>query len=107
MKKRIRIQQIIIDIPKEGSEPWINVAIQLLEIDDEGMVLNTVHKWQTVNKKLSDVYGSKSTYSDPYFSKIDEPISTAGVADGITKMVRQWIADKFDSVVDSDGYIFI
>ena len=106
MITRIRSQQIYIDLPTPDSEPWINIIVQRVEMSDDYETMNVVDRWDQVNERLSDIITETYQYSDPVTST-PWHISTAGLADAITKLATKLIISKCGGYVDDKGYIII
>ena len=106
MRKRLRSQQITIDLPKPDSEVWVNLIVQQVEEDDEGNVLNLADRMDTLNKRLHAVGLESVTFQDPVTQQ-NHTISVYGLAQAITVAASHWIAEKHNAVVDEEGLIII
>ncbi len=103
MPVRLRTQRISIDLPQVDSEPWVQLIVQRINLDDSGNVLSVIDRWDQVNKKLSEV----ALEAYPYFEVIPDLqnnlISGFGIADAIKGAALNWIADKYNgTIVDND-----
>lgn len=102
---RLRGQQIIIDLPKPESEPWVDLITQRVEMDDEYTVQNIVDRYGRIYKQLSTVATESVTITDPVYGEIT--ISAAGVAAGITALAVNWIMEDYGGSLDDNGYVII
>lgn len=102
---RLRAQQIIIDLPRVNSEPWVNVIVQRVELDEEGRDDNVVDRWGSLNKRLSEF--ALDTYA--YFEAIPVEsgrISGYAMSDAVAQAVIQWMAEKYNGTI-IDGNVLV
>lgn len=104
MVYKLRTQQIIIDIPRTNSEPWINVKVQRIVLDNLGNEGQIIDRWGSINKKLSIV----ATEIHNYFEAL--PVSTPqisiyGISDAIKVVAITWIAEKYGGSIINDEVI--
>ena len=106
MITRLRTQQMYIDLPTPDSEPWLNLIVQRVEMDDNYVTKNIVDRWGSVNVKLSNIYTSVYPLQDP----VPVPagyVSVAGLAAGLTIAAMDLIAKKYDGRIDENGFIIV
>ena len=108
MKTVLRTQQIYIDLPVPGAEPWVNLIIQRVEMsDDFQQVLNTVDRWGQVSARVSAI--ALRTY--PLIDPVHPPagtISAAGIAESLTIAAIGLIIEKYGGVFDqATGFIVV
>ena len=106
MKTQIRAQKISIDRPTPGSEPWVNIIIQRVELDDDYKVLNVVDRWDQVSERLDRMYMDVHEYNDPVTQEPGK-VSVAGLADVITKVAIAMMISRCGGTVDERGYIIL
>jgi len=106
MQARLRVQQICIDMPKASNEPWVNLTVQRVEMNEQGQDVNVIDRWGQVNTRLSDIYGMIVRRHDPLCSSLDE-MSGAGVAQGITAIAISLVIAKFGGTLNEKGYIMV
>lgn len=107
MIRRLRTQQIIIDLPRTEAEPWIHLIVQLVDTDeDTGEDINVVDRYGRVSKKLSEVATDIIQYEDAVLQHSDN-MSTLGLSDAISRMAVTWIIGKYGGAVDERGYIVV
>lgn len=95
---KVRANKISIERPKEDSEAWIRVDVQ--RIEKYGEIYNTVDRWDSFNKRMSDVY------ADQYPNPIDFSsgmFSVADIATHITIVVSSWLAEKYNGTIDPEN----
>lgn len=101
MKTILRTQQIYIDLPTPGAEPWINLIIQRVEVsDDYQQVHNTVDRWGQVSARMGAI--AMRTY--PLVDPVHPPagtISAAGIAEALTLAAIDLIIEKYGGALDS------
>ena len=103
---KLRTQKIIIEMPRTTSEPFINITIQRIELDDNGKEVNVNDRYDAIYKKLSDV----ALESVPYFEVLPlniNNISVYGIADAIKEVATKWIIEKHGGTVSSNGDIIL
>lgn len=105
MTTRLRTQQIIIDLPRSSSEPWINLVVQRVELDDSGNEINVVDRWGSVNKRLSLVASEISNYTEIVPELNDKSISVYGISSAMTCIAVNWIVEKYGGTITSNGDI--
>lgn len=106
MKTRLRTQQIYIDLPTPDSEPWLNIIVQRVEMDDNYQTKNIVDRWGAVNERLSKIATNIYPYSDP----LQPPqcyISVAGLGEALTIAAMDLIIKKYGGTIDEHGYIMV
>lgn len=107
MKVRLRTQQVYIDRPVPGSDDWLRVVIQRVEMDDNGNVRNLVDRWGQVNVKLPDIFANVYPYVDPVIPPSGS-ISVAGTGVAITAIVTDLIIKKYGGTFDQEtGWILV
>ena len=106
MITRLRTQQMYIDLPTPDSEPWLNLVVQRVEMDDNYVTKNIVDRWGSVNVKLSSIATSVYPLQDPV-QPPDGHISVAGLAAGLTIAAMDLIAKKYDGRIDEQGFIIV
>jgi hypothetical protein len=106
MKTRLRTQQIYIDLPTPESEPWLNIIVQRVEMDDNYQTKNIVDRWGAVNERLSKI--AMNVY--PYTDLLQPPqgyISVAGLGEALTIAAMDLIIKKYGGTIDEHGFIMV
>jgi hypothetical protein len=107
MIKILRTQQLYIDLPTPGSEPWLNIIVQYVEMDDNYKPLNVVDRWGQVNVRVATVALNTYPNADP----VPVPqgmISGAGIAQALTMAAIELIISKYGGTFDpATGYIIL
>ena len=108
MRKILRTQQLYIDLPTPGSEPWLNIIVQYVEMNDElTKALNVVDRWGQVNAQVSAMAMNAYPNADP----VPVPagmISGAGIAQALTVAAIELIVDKYGGTFDpASGFIVL
>jgi len=106
MITKVRAQQIIIDIPRTDSEPWIRVVVQRVELDDNHVEINVVDRWDSFNKRLSQVALEINKYTEVIPVIIGE-ISLYGLSDGIKEAVTSWLVENYNGILSDNGEVII
>ena len=106
MITRLRTQQLYIDLPKPESEPWLNIIVQRVEMDDNYKTLNVVDRWGSVNVRLADIATDVYPYDDPLHPP-DGYISVVGLSAGLTTAAVAEIIKKYGGTVDANGFIIV
>ena len=103
---KLRTQQIIIEMPRTTSEPFINITIQRIELDENGNEANVVDRWGHIYKRLS----LTALEVVPYFEVVPwevGSISVFGIADAIKEVASAWIIQKYGGVQQPNGDIIL
>ncbi len=103
---RLRTQQLFIDLPTPDSEPWLNIIVQRVEMDDEFNTKNVVDRWGHVSVRLSTIITEVYPYSDP----VPVPagyISIAGLSSALTIAAMAHIVKKYGGYIDASGFIIL
>lgn len=98
MRKVLRTQQIVIDLPKRGAEPWMQVVVQQVDLEGE-TVVNTVDRWNQFSVRVAAVAGSLYPLVDP----VQPPaglISNAGIVQSIGLSVIDMIIQRYGGTFD-------
>lgn len=106
MKTRLRIQQIVIDIPRSESEPWVSFTVQKIEMDDDYKTLNVVDRWRSLNRRMSE-FATNIVHYEDLLSPPSGHISGAGLGNAITGMAMMLVAREYGGTIDSNGYIMV
>lgn len=103
---RLRTQQLYIDLPTPDSEPWINLIVQRVEMDDDYNTINVVDRWGQVNARMTNIAWNTYTFSDPLSSELG-CISILGMSDAITNFGVDLIMQKYGGTLDDRGYLIV
>ena len=106
MLTRLRVQQIVIDIPRSESEPWLSLTIQRIEMDENYVTKNIVGRWRQINKRASEFATDIVPYDDPV-PVPDGSISGYGLSNAIAAMAISWTAKEYNGTVNELGYIMV
>ena len=106
MKTRLRVQKIVIDTPLSDSEPWVQLTIQRIEMDDDFNTLNTVDRWKQIHKRLSEFATDIVSFDDPILVS-ENSISGIGLGNALTSMCISWTASEFNGIIDENGFIMV
>jgi len=93
----LRAQQIVIDMPVAGQEPWISVVLQDVQMDANGGVVQTVDRVGIIHRPLSKVAAEINTITDPVLQGPDKKVTVAGTAALIKSAVIRWIGEDYGS----------
>jgi hypothetical protein len=93
--KKIRSQQIIIDLPTEDAEVWVRATLQRCIKDDATYAtVQTIDRVGFVHRAASEIIMQMTTITDPVTGQ-SHTISGAGAYMLIRDMVSAWIiADR-------------
>lgn len=104
---KLRTQQIIIEMPRTDSEPWIHITIQRIELGSDGSSeVNVTDRWDQIHKRLSLV----ALQTEKYFEAVPWEvgfISVFGVADAIKNIATTWIIEKHGGTLNDNGDVII
>jgi len=93
----LRAQQIIIDMPVAGQEPWISVVLQDVQTDNKGVVIQTVDRVGIIHRPLSKVASEKDSIVDPILKGSSVDLTVAGTSALIKSAVIRWIGEDYGS----------
>jgi len=93
----LRAQQIIIDMPVAGQEPWISVVLQDVQTDANGVVIQTVDRVGIIHRPLSKVAAEIDSVIDPVLGGRSKKLTVAGTAALIKSAVVRWIGEDYGS----------
>ena len=108
MRKILRTQQIVIDLPKPNTEPWMHVTVQYVEMSDDLQTpINTVDRWNQFSVRVAAVAGLVYPLVDP----VQPPaglISNAGIVQNMGLSVIDMIIQRYGGTLDqASGYIIL
>lgn len=107
MHKILRTQQLYIDLPKPGAEPWLNIIVQYVEADDDYKPMNVVDRWGTVNAQVSSMAMNVYPLNDPVPVPAGS-ISGGGIVNSLSVAVIGLIIAKYGGTFDpATGYIIL
>ncbi len=90
MTKKIRSQQIVIDLPTETSEVWVRATLQRVIKDADYKTIQTIDRVGFVHRAASQISTQMTTITDPVTGEA-HTISGAGAYILIRDMVSAWI----------------
>ena len=97
MRTKLRTQQVIIDMPKEGQDIWLHITLQQVDKDEDGNIVNVSPRNQQIHKTVSGTATEIHTIFDPVLQK-DITISGAGIHMALADAILNWTVDDFDGV---------
>ena len=95
MRTKLRTQQVVIDMPKEGQDIWMHITLQKVDKDDEGNTVNVSPRNEQIHKIASKMATDMYTFFDPVQQK-DITISGAGIHMAMAEAILNWTAEEFD-----------
>lgn len=90
MVKKIRAQQITLELPTEGAEVWVRAVVQAVYKDADYRTVQTVDRTSALNRRFSEFVLQVETVSDPV-TGAQLTISGAGLALAVSAFVKAWI----------------
>jgi len=102
----LRTQQITVDLPTIGADPWINVVVQRLEVDDNFVPKNTIDRWGQFNVCVPKVLGKVYPLIDSLAP--DGTISVLGIINSMYAAIIDMIIERYGGAYDAtSGYIIL
>ena len=96
IRTKLRTQQVIIDMPKEGEDIWLHVTLQKVDKDTEtGKIINTSPRNNEIHKTVSKYQADLFTFFDPVQQK-EITISGAGMHMAFAEAILGWTAEDFN-----------
>ena len=100
--KKIRAQKIEIDMPKDGSEPWIRVIVQeIIDDQNDNLPAQMIDRYAQMYRRLSKVQAQMVTFVDP-LTQQEHTVSIAGIAVAMTVGVQEWLVEDHDGTIVDD-----
>ena len=106
MITKIRASKVTIEIPKEGSIPWIHITVQQVLRHDDGTLENIIPRFDYLSYPLNEVGETIYPYQDPFFPP-ENQISGYGIAGAMTSLVITLLIKEYGGSVNSDGDIIL
>lgn len=107
MLKKVRAQQIVLDLPTEQAEVWIRAVIQTVYKDADYATVQTVDRTAALHRRFSEFAMQMEIVQDPVTGQTLS-ISGAGIAMAVAAFVKTWIlADTPGSVLNAEGDIVL
>lgn len=107
MPKKVRAQQIVLDLPTEEAEVWIRAVIQTVFKDADYNTVQTVDRTAALHRRFSEFATQVETVQDPVIGQ-SLAISGAGIAMAVSAFVKTWIlADTPGAVLNESGDIVL
>ncbi len=97
MRTKLRTQQVVIDMPKEGQDIWMHITLQKVDKDEEGNILNVSPRKEQIHRSVSKMATEVYTFFDPVLQK-ETTISGAGVHMAMAEAILGWTAEEFNGV---------
>lgn len=102
---KVRAQKVTIETPREGAEPWIRVIVQ--RVEKTGDIVNTVDRWDSFNKRLSDVAAQAFPIPGSFRTHDETFITVYDVATSISTVVIGWLLERYGGSVDAEGNVIL
>ena len=100
--KKLRSQQVIIDIPTETGNTWVNAIIQTLIKDEEGNTLQRIDRTHETHRILENVATEMITIVDPVTQQTIT-VSAAGTATLVSGLIMNWMKDDHGGEIILDS----
>lgn len=100
--KKIRAQQIVIDLPTEGAAIWVQATLQRCIKDQEYTTVQTVDRVGFVNRTFADFMQQMVTVTDPLTGQ-EHTVSGAAIAMLIRALVCTWIVEDRGGNLNEHG----
>jgi len=105
MLKKIRSQQITLDLPTEDAEVWVRAVLQAVYKNDDYQTAQTVDRTASLHRRFSEFAMQTETVTDPY-TQATYTISGAGLALAVSTFVKTWIlTDLPNTTLNAEGDI--
>jgi hypothetical protein len=92
MVKKIRAQQITLELPTEGAEVWVRAMIQTVYKDANYQTVQTVDRTNSLHRRFSEFALQTETVQDPVTGQTTT-LSGAGLALAVSAFVKAWILE--------------
>lgn len=89
------------------SDPWINLTVQRVDMDEAYKTMNTVDRWGSVNVPVKSIALNVHQYQEPIPGLPLGSISVAGLAAAIASVSTKLIMTKFGGSLDEHGFIIL
>ncbi len=107
MPKKVRAQQIVLDLPTEEAEVWIRAVVQTVFKDADYNTVQTVDRTASLHRRFSEFAMQVEAVQDPVTGQ-SLAISGAGLALAVSAFVKTWIlADTPRSSLNAAGDIVL
>lgn len=98
---KVRAQQMTIETPLEGADPWIRVIVQ--RVEKNGDIVNTVDRWDSFNKRLSEV----ALQEVPFPHSASNVFTIYEISQQIIATVCVWLMERYGGTMDAQGNVII
>ena len=107
MPKKIRAQQITLELPTEGAEVWVRAMIQTVYKDSNYQTIQTVDRTASLHRRFSEFALQSETVHDPVTGQTTT-LSGAGLALAVSAFVKTWILEATPgSVLNAEDDIIL
>lgn len=100
--KKLRAQQISIDLPTEEGEVWLNATLQTIVKDQDYKTVQRIDRTEQTHRKLSDVATQVEQMYDPVTGQTLN-VSGYGVALLIKMFVVSWMQQDHGGEINEIG----
>lgn len=105
MLKKIRTQQITLDLPIEDAEAWVRAVLQTLYKDGDMKTVQTVDRTFSLHRRFTEFVTQFETVQDPVTQQTITA-SGAGLSLLVSAFVKSWILhDLPQTTLTPDGDI--
>lgn len=104
MIEKTRTMRIEIDLPVEGTMPWVRAVLQTVFKDGEGNTVQTVDRTGYVHRSLGEFAGQVITMQDPVTGQ-EVTMSGVGASMMISAFVSSWILTDMGGILNEHGDI--
>ena len=107
MLKKVRAQQITLELPAEEAEAWVRAMIQTVYKDGDYNTVQTVDRTAALHRRFSEFAMQVETVQDPVTGQ-PLVISGAGLALAVSAFVKTWmLTDTPGSTLNAAGDIVL
>lgn len=107
MLKKVRAQQITLELPTEEAEVWVRAIIQTVYKDGNYNTVQTVDRTASLHRRFSEFAMQLETLQDPVTGQA-LTISGAGLALVVSAFVKAWmLTDTPGSTLNAAGDIVL
>jgi hypothetical protein len=101
MIRKLRTQQIIMDLPKEESDVFIRATLQLAIKNEDYKTIQLIDRHDVVHRELSRTMFETVTVVDP-INGVPITLNGATIATALTRAIMNWILEEHPDYREND-----
>ncbi len=99
-----RAQQLIIDTPTPGADPWVTIVVQQVFINDDGSLASVTPRYDRIYRRAQDIFSETIMLTDR-LTQQPAFLSAVGIFEAIERLAIPWLEQQYGGELGLSGWI--